>query len=41
MAGETTPIIPEGSVSVAGHDVEYTTLAAFGVGILLGMLLKS
>lgn len=41
MADENKTIIPEGSVKIAGRDVEYSTIAAFGVGILLGMLIKS
>lgn len=39
MAGETSVL--DGTVSVAGKDIEKTTLVAFGVGILLGMLLKA
>lgn len=39
MAGETSVL--EGTVSIAGTDVQKATLVAFGVGILLGMLLKA
>lgn len=35
------PIIPEGSVKIAGRDVEYSTIAVFGLGIVLGMIFKS
>lgn len=41
MSVETKPIIPEGSATVAGRDIEYTTLVALGVGVLLGMILKA
>ena len=41
MAGETNPIVPEGNVKVAGRDVEYSIITAFGLGILLGMILKA
>lgn len=41
MAGETKPLIPEGSVSVAGREVEYSIIAALSFGILIGMILKS
>lgn len=40
MANEGS-LVPEGSVTIAGTDVNYTTLVAFGVGILIGMIFKS
>lgn len=39
MAGETSAL--EGSVTIGGTTVAKTTIVAFGVGILLGMLLKA
>lgn len=41
MADETKPLIPEGSVKIAGRDVEYSTLAALGIGIFIGMMIKA
>lgn len=41
MAEETKPLIPEGSVKIAGRDVDYSTIAALGIGFLIGMIIKS
>lgn len=41
MAGETQSLIPEGSVTIGGKEVDYSTLLALGAGILIGMILKS
>lgn len=41
MADETKSLIPEGSVKIVGRDVAYSTLAAFGVGLFIGMMIKA
>lgn len=44
MADEIPPeggSILDGSVTVAGREVQYTTIAAFVAGILIGAIVKS